>query len=279
MSLSSASGPRPPASPTPPALAQMAGRAGAPAPASGKLATLLPVLPTPALQDDTVSLSRQGALARSEQSVSTSDSAQSLIGGIARTMFGDLTSTATVAYNMISYQARSVETATVGPTGEARSAQLDLRDDASFYGIGEIITSDGQRFDFEVAVKYTSSSVSDAGNEGERRTKLPPIQMPDVLMLTGKPLPAVKFPGGLQDLFKLLSRELRTDVSNGESSGNLNMRLIRLVDQAALLAPRLRETAEADSPERARAVASAYSSAAAGSAAAGSATPGSPTAT
>lgn len=263
MSLYPASGARPPVSPTPPALAQLAGKTGALVPASGKLAAPLPVVEPVSLPDDIVSLSRQGIAARSELTVSTSDSAQNLIGSIAKTMFGELAGTASVAYNMGAYQARAADSGAAAGS-EARTAQLDLNQDASFYGVGEIVTRDGQRFDFQVAVKYSTNA------EGEQRSKTPPIQMPDVLMLTGKPLPAVKFPGGLQDLFKLLSRELRTEVSDGVSSGNLNLRLIRLVDQAALLAPRLRETAEtnplseAASAERARAVASAYGSPAAG---------------
>ena len=257
MSLYSASGARPPASPTPSALAQLAGRAGPVAPASGKLAAPLPVVDPVAFKDDIVSLSRQGIQARSELSVSTSDAAQNLIGNLAKTMFGELTSTSAVAYNMGSYQARQLEPGAAGGAASARSAELDLNQDASFYGVGEIVTRDGQRFDFEVAVKFSTNA------EGEARAKTPSIQMPDVLVLTGKPLPAVKFPGGLQDLFKLLSRELRTEVGDGESSGNLNMRLIRLVDQAALLAPRVRETSDANPAERAKAVASAYSSASA----------------
>ncbi len=262
MSLYSASGARPPAPPTPPALAQMAGRTGAPVPASGKLAAPLPVVEPVTLREDIVSLSRQGIAARSELSVSTSDSAQNLIGSIAKTMFGELAGTAAVAYNMGSYQARAADTGPASSASAARSAELDLNQDASFYGIGEIVTRDGQRFDFEVAVKYKTNA------EGELRTTAPPIQMPDVLVLTGRPLPAVKFPGGLQDLFKLLSRELRTDVSDGASSGNLNLRLIRLVDQAALLAPRLRDAPDGNPADRARAVASAYGAPAAGEASA-----------
>ena len=109
MSLYSASGARPPASPTPSALAQLAGRAGPVAPASGKLAAPLPVVDPVAFKDDIVSLSRQGIQARSELSVSTSDAAQNLIGNLAKTMFGELTSTSAVAYNMGSYQARQLE--------------------------------------------------------------------------------------------------------------------------------------------------------------------------
>lgn len=261
MSLYSASGARPPASPSLPALAQAAGRtAGAPVPASGKLPAPLPVADPVTLRDDVVSLSRQGVQARGiEPGVSTSESAQTFIGNIARNMFGEETSTAAVSYNMGAYQARANEAGAAGSERAPRTEELDLNQSASFYGIGQIVTRDGQSFDFEVAVKYK------ADNENVDAAKKPAIEMPDVLVLTGIPLPAIKFPGGLQDLFKLLSRELRTNVSDGDASGSLNLRLMRLVDQAALLAPRARpDTPDVNPAERAKAVASAYGSPATG---------------
>lgn len=257
MSLYSASGARPPASPTVPALAQAAARqAGALVPASGKLAPQLPVVePVPA-QEDIVSLSSQSIAARGiERPVTTSESAQNLIGSIARNMFGEGASTAAVSYNVSSYQQRTAEAGAAGVERPPRTETLDLRQDASFYGVGEIVTRDGERFDFKATVKYEANL-----EEGELRAKTTAIELPDVLVLTGKPLPAIEFPGGLQDLFKLLSRELRTNVSDGDANGSLTMRLIRLVDQAALLAPRARpDTPDTNPSERARAVASAYS--------------------
>ncbi|MDM5175833.1 hypothetical protein PO883_01245 [Massilia sp. DJPM01] len=93
-----------------------------------------------------------------------------------------------------------------------------------------------------------------------------------MLVLTGKPLPPVKFPGSLNELFKLLGRELSAPVNgtageNGDSvGGNLSLRLLRLVDRAALLAPRPR----ADEPpaatlERSKALAGSYGGAPASS--------------
>lgn len=257
MSLYSASGARPPASPTVPALPQVAGRqAGALVPASGKLAPQLPVVEPVPMLDDVVSLSSQGIQARGiEPPVSTSDSAQNLIGSIARNMFGGGTSTAAVSYNVSSYQQRTAEAGAAGVERTPRTETLDLGQDASFYGVGEIVTRDGERFDFKASVKYEANQES-----GEPRTRTTAIELPDVLVLTGKPLPAIEFPGGLQDLFKLLSRELRTSVTDGDASGSLTLRLIRLVDHAALLAPRARPDApDVNRAERAKAVANAYS--------------------
>lgn len=246
-------GPRPPASPIPPATAQTAGKAVATpmAPATGitaaQLRTVDPVTP----QDDVVSLSRLGLQARVERSASASESAQNFISGIARKLFGEQAQTSTVAYNLQSARA-PVST----DAGNAANVRTDVRFDpgqsAGFTGIGQIVTEEGQTFDFEVAVKYQPS------RERADPPRLPPIEPPDVLVLTGKPLPAIEFPGSLNDLFKLLSRELRTDV---EGNGNLTLRLQRLVDRAALLAPRARpDDPELTPADRAKAVASTYAS-------------------
>lgn len=254
--MPSASGPRPPASPSLPAFAQAAGKvASTPqAPASGNVPAQLPTVDPVRARDDVVSLSKQGIQARgSELAVSTSDSAQSFVSKIAKTMFGQMAETTTVAYNL-----GSLKGAVGAPTASAdnvREVALDLSEDASFIGTGQIATNDGRTLDFEVAVKYKTN------NEEKSLAAKQRIEMPDVLMLTGKPLPAIEFPGSLNDLFKLLSRELRTDVAGGENSGNMTLRLQRLVDTAALLAPRARsDDPEASAVERAKAIATTYGS-------------------
>lgn len=232
----------------------------APVPASGKLTAPLPVVDPVALRDDVVSLSRQGIQARGiDSGVSSSESAQTFIGNIAKNMFGEGIAMASVSYNMGAYQARINEPGAAQGERTRRPDELDLTQNASFYGVGQIVTKDGQSFDFEVAVKYQADKENVAPARGP--AKAPAIEMPDVMVLTGIPLPAIKFPGALQDLFKLLSRELRTNVSDGDASGSLNLRLMRLVDQAALLAPRARpDTPDINPAERAKAVASAYGS-------------------
>ena len=264
MSMSSAPGPRPPASPTLPAFAQAAGKVASmpTAPASGIVPAPLPTVDPVRSRDDVVSLSRQGIQARgNDLAVSTSDSAQSFVGKIAKTMFGEAAETATVAYHLGSLKSA------VGAPGAAnenvRAVALDLTENASFIGTGQIATQDGRTFDFEVAVKYKANTDEPTLAARQR------IEMPDVLVLTGKPLPAIEYPGSLNDLFKLLSRELRTEVSGGAGSGNMTLRLQRLVDSAALLAPRARaDDPQASAVERAKAVATTYGSAASDAAAA-----------
>ena len=256
MSMSSAPGPRPPASPTLPAFAQAAGKVASTqtAPASGNVPAQLPTVDPVRARDDVVSLSRQAIQARgNDLIVSTSDSAQSFVGKIAQTMFGELAATATVAYNLGS--AKSAVGAPGAADGTVREATLNLKESASFIGTGQIATQDGRTLDFEVAVKY-KANVDESTLASKQR-----IEMPDVLMLTGKPLPAIEFPGSLNDLFKLLSRELRTEVSSGADSGNMTLRLQRLVDSAALLAPRARpDDPDATAVERAKALATTYGS-------------------
>lgn len=276
MSLYSTSGARPAATPVLPAGA-LAGRVPAQqtATATGKVAAdVLPVEPV-VFQEDMVSLSKQGLQARgiSNSSASTSESALNLMNTFARRLFGDDVNIASVAYNMQSFQTASSasRTATSGVDGVAATT-FDLSQSASFIGTGELTTSDGRSFNFEISVKYeasvsASSTASAAATEFAPRSKLPPLETPDQLVLTGKPLPAIKFPGSLDELFRLLSRELRSTVSGGgdpASQGSLTLRLMRLVDQAALLAPRARpDDPEVSPAERARIVASTYGSTAA----------------
>lgn len=265
MSMSSAQGPRPPASPILPAFAQAAGKvASAPAaPASGMVPAQLPTVDPVQSGGDTVSLSKQAIQARgNDLAVSTSESAQSFVGKVVQTMFGELAETASVSYNL-----GSLKSAVGAPTaqdGNRREAVLNLKEDASFIGTGQIATRDGRTFDFEVAVKYKANADTDADEQSLASKQR--IEMPDVLMLTGKPLPAIEYPGSLNDLFKLLSRELRTDVTSAEGSGNMTLRLQRLVDSAALLAPRARpDDPDASAVGWAKTVAATYGNAATGS--------------
>jgi hypothetical protein len=271
MSLYSTSGPRPVALTPFPAGAQ-AGKAlgDQVAPASGKLAApLLKVDPTTFQDDDIVSLSSQAMQAGGGLAKSTSDSAQSFMETFAKRLFGDDAGIAKVAYNMTSFKSStSLSSASLeanGTEGSVRASAFDLSQSASFTGTGQITTDDGRIFDFELSVKYEARVQA---SSAEMFNKRPTLESPDVMVLTGKPLPAIKFPGGLDDLFKLLSRELRTTVSGGEgksgseNSGDLTLRLMRLVDQAALLAPRVRpDDPEVTPLERNKALANSYTSA------------------
>ncbi|HEY0064028.1 MAG TPA: hypothetical protein VGC21_18070 [Telluria sp.] len=257
MSLNATLGSRPPAQTVLPASAQVGGAsAGAQiASATGKVAARLPTVDPVALQDDVVSLSVLGLQAPAGASASVSDSAQSFVSAVAQNLFGDSAQTASVSYNLASFKASRTLTAVGSQNDTPRPEAFGLDQSITFTGSGQIATADGQEFDFEVAVKYEAVAKAGAAPLPEPVS----IELPDMLVLTGKPLPAIKFPGSLNDLFKLLSRELRTDVADGPGEGNLTLRLQRLVDRAALLAPRARaDDPEATPVERAKAAASAY---------------------
>lgn len=268
MSLSSTFGSRPTAYPTQPATVQQGGKAVAAqiAPASGNTAASLPTVDPVGLQEDIVSLSRQGLQARGvgAAAVSGSDNAQSLLAVFARRLFGDEVKTSSVSYNLTSFASSSsfssASVQTKGPEGAEAASVYNFSQSFSFTGVGELSTEDGRSFEFEIKVKYEASA--EAREASVARNEPPVIETPDVLVLTGKPLPAIKFPGSLDDLFKLLSRELRTDVGGGGENGNMTLRLMRLVDRAALLAPRARpDDPEITPAERAKAIAASYGSA------------------
>ena len=271
MSLYSTSGPRPVALTPFPAAAQAGKAMGAElAPASGKLAAPLPRVEPAAFQDDIVNLSNHGLQLRGTQlAASTSDTAQSFMETFAKRLFGDDAGIAQVAYNMTSFKSSSsFSTSSMeasGAEGTVRASTFDLRQSASFTAVGQLATEDGRTFDFELSVKYEAKLEA---SSTELFNKRPALESPDVLVLTGKPLPAIEFPGSLDDLFKLLSRELRTSVSGdgqksgAEERGELTLRLVRLVDRAALLAPRARpDDPDATPLERNKALASSYASA------------------
>jgi hypothetical protein len=269
MSFLSALSARPPASPLLPAAAQGGGRSvGAQvAPASGNVAPRLPVVDPVSLYNDNVSLSPQSMMNRvGELATSTVDVAQKFLDTFVGKLFGDAAKGATVSFDAVAVQAQSAYAASSTQDGTVRSSAFSLNESASFIGTGQLVTADGRSFDFELEVNYeTSASVA----AGQTATEPRPAQvaLPDVLVLTGKPLPPVKFPGSLDDLFKLLGRELEANVNNasGENGGNLSLRLLRLVDSAALLAPRPRaDQPEVPTQDRSKALASSYGSAQAG---------------
>lgn len=266
MSSLSTQGARPLAPPVLPASGQVAGRAPGvqTTSASGNTAARLPTVDPVALQDDVVSISRRGLQARiGELGNSTVDLAQKLLTTFARRLFGDAAKGASIDFGAVSLDTEANFGAAAGTEGANRAAAFSYQESADFIGTGQIITEDGQTFDFEIEIKYEASVEASAVE-----TSAPPkgggVTAPDVLALTGKPLPAIKFPGSLNDLFKLLGRELRSGVSGNDSgeNGNLTLRLLRLVDRAALLAPRAApDDPQATPTERAKAAAQAYASA------------------
>lgn len=236
--------------------------------ASGKVPAQLPVVDPVSLSSNSVSLSQQALNGRLAQlGDKTVDVAQKLIGNFAQSLFGDAAKGATFNFDSISVSADTSLSAAVqhfsNSAGTVDSAALQFKESSSFVGHGQIVTSDGQSFEFQIEVKY-EASITATSSQTHTASQAPaeqePLTAPDTLALTGKQLPAIKFPGSLADLFKLLGRQLEVSADSGKNdgnSGNLSLRLIRLVNSAALIAPRVRaDNPEATPAERNRALAS-----------------------
>jgi hypothetical protein len=236
--------------------------------ASGKIPAQLPVVDPVSLSSSSVALSQQALNARLAQlGDKTIDVAQRFISTFAQGLFGDAAKGATFSFDAVSVSADTSLSATVQhvstAAGSVDSAALQLNESASFIGHGQILTSDGQSFEFQIEVKYEASlsaTSTQATSAQPAQTGPEPLTAPDTMALTGKQLPAIKFPGSLADLFKLLGRQLEVSADSGKSdgnNGNLSLRLIRLVNSAALIAPRVRaDNPEATPAERNRALAS-----------------------
>lgn len=219
-------------------------------PASGKVAAALPVVERVAAQQDSVHLSAEALTSRAAQDAgkTTLDIARTLLDSFTSEVFGDGSKLQLEHVSLDSAASFSASgAATTTPDGSSASASLSLTQSAHFVGTGQIVTEDGQRFDVDIEVNYEAS----IGAAAELRA-------PDDSALTGKQLPAIKFPGSLGDLFKVLGRQLTAE---GGDNGRLTLRLMRLVDRAALLAPRLPGDDVKASPAARQQAASAYASA------------------
>lgn len=225
--------------------------------ASGRVPARLPVVDPAARPSGSVILSQEALNARVAQlGDQTVDIAQRFIANFADSLFGDAAKGATFSFSAISVAADTSLSASAshasGAAGSVDTAALRLDESASFLGRGKIITADGQSFDFEVEVRYQAFASSTATQQA--------VSAPDALALTGQQLPEIKFPGSLADLFKVLGRQLEVSTDSGKNdgnNGNLSLRLIRLVNSAALLAPRApQDNPQASAVERNRALAS-----------------------
>jgi hypothetical protein len=236
--------------------------------ASGRMPARIPVVDPVSLSSSSVALSQQALNDRLAQlGDKTIDVAQRFITTFAQGLFGDAAKGATFSFDAVSVSAdtslsAAVVHATSGDVG-IDAAALRLNESASFIGHGQIVTSDGQSFEFQVEVRYEASltaTSTQASRQQPAEARQEPLGAPDTLALTGKELPAIKFPGSLADLFKLLGRELEVSTDSGKGDGDngkLSLRLIRLVNSAALIAPRVRaDSPDATPAERNRALAS-----------------------
>jgi hypothetical protein len=217
--------------------------------ASGRLAARLPVV-DPVASDQRVSLSQQALDAPVAQLGERSvDVTQKFIDQLASALFGD----ARFALDAVSVTADASLSGAVAQGQGADAATLSLDQSAHFIGKGQIATADGLSFNFEIEIKYQAQA-------GGAPAAQQAVAAPDALTLIGKQLPAIKFPGSLADLFKVLGRQLQAsanDAGDKGDSGNLSLRLLRLVNSAALLAPRARPDDPQTTPaERDKALAS-----------------------
>jgi hypothetical protein len=186
----------------------------------------------------------------------TIDIAQDFIGRFAQQLFGDSANGATLSFDSASLESQSSYAAALshgatsgygGLNNIRDSAAFSLSDSAHFIGKGTLTTADGQRFEFEVEVSYTSRIEAAAGSEqtqavsnddngdSDKSASLPLLQLPDT-----------EFPGTLSDLFKLLGRQLSADISashddardqtNSEDGvGRLSLRMLKLVNSSTVL--------------------------------------------
>ncbi len=224
------------------------------APASGKVAAPLAVVERVSSQHDSVRLSAEALSSRGAQDAAktTLDIARQFLGSFASETFGDGSAIRLDHVTLDSAASFSASAAlTSTPDGSSASAALSLSQSAHFLGTGQIVTEDGQRFDVDIEVNYEATISAAAGTTSE-------VRAPDESALTGKQLPAIKFPGSLGDLFKLLGRQLSAE---DDVNGRLSLRLMRLVDRAALLAPRLQADEVKATPAARQLAASAYASA------------------
>lgn len=231
----------------------------------------------------------------------TVDFAQNLLGSFADSLFGSAAKGATISFDSASLETESGYGLSVqhssGPNGTTDTAAFSLSDSSHFIGKGSITTADGQKFDFEIEVQYNYQL--DAGVSQSRSGQ--PAALPastdkasdkasdNVVALPSRQLPDVDFGGTLDDLFKLIGRQLQAAVSNNDGqngsqsdsgaldaagsasggTGQLTLRLLKLLDNNPAAEP-------ADS--RAKAVADAYGVPASPNAATATASDASPSA-
>jgi hypothetical protein len=211
-------------------------------------------------QNDLVSLSKNGVDLQQRIDTlgnATVDYAQSLLGDFAQQLFGDAGKGATISFDSVELGASSSFAAGVQHSEDAKSSTdavaLSLTESAHFLGKGSITTADGRKFDFEVEIQYdhtlqtgasrsqsqtpaTSSPVAASNSDGiaprSAADPLPPVEFPDI-----------KFPGSLQDLFRLFDKPIKTDVVQKDDAqqggqqklGTLSLRLLHLVSSNASL--------------------------------------------
>jgi hypothetical protein len=188
----------------------------------------------------------------------TAEIAHQFVAQQVAALFGDTSPSPSVDFATLSVSANARLATGAAPSrgavGVAPVARLDQS--TQFIGSGQINTADGQAFAFKLEVTYQALGQAASGNAAPGTS----IEAPDALALIGKALPTIAFPGSLADLFTLLGRQLTVSANDGHddgASGDLSLRLVHLVNSAALLAPRPQpDDPQATPAERNKALAS-----------------------
>ncbi|MBY0242158.1 MAG: hypothetical protein K2X55_22890 [Burkholderiaceae bacterium] len=203
-------------------------------------------------RNDLVSLSKNGIdLQQRVESLgnSTVDLAQNLVGGFAQQLFGDAAKDAKISFNSVSLDTSASYAAGISRTeGAGRvsdAAAFSLTESSHFIGKGTITTADGRTLDFEVEVQY-DYALEAAASQSQSAPGAQPGKSGEAPRSAADPLPEIKFPdirfpGSLQDLFRLFDKPLKADVvqpdqgqgqgqGNDQKLGTLSLRLLSLVD-------------------------------------------------
>lgn len=209
-------------------------------------------------RNDLVSLSKNGIdLQQRVESLgnSTVDLAQNLVGGFAQQLFGDAAKDAKISFNSVSLDTSASYAAGISRTeGAGRvsdAAAFSLTESSHFIGKGTITTADGRTLDFEVEVQY-DYALEAAASQSQSAPGAQPGKSGEAPRSAADPLPEIKFPdirfpGSLQDLFRLFDKPLKADVvqpdqgqgqgqgqvqgqGSDQKLGTLSLRLLSLVD-------------------------------------------------
>ncbi|WP_317203471.1 hypothetical protein [Janthinobacterium sp.] len=230
------------------------------------------------LSQNGIDLSAQGMAERTDAlGNATIDVAQNFLNSFTQSLLGDAAKGATVSFDSASVSAEAGFSGAIqhsrGAKGSSDSAAFSLNESSHFIGKGKITTADGQSFDFEIEVQYesrlsaaaSSSSGADNGAQAADAAQSGDAAKPggDAQPTPTAQLPDQHFPGGLDDLFRLLGRQLQADVPDpaaapgAEKAGTLTLRMLNLIRQPSVLdaAP---NAPTADEAARAKALAKAY---------------------
>lgn len=251
-----------------PALAASSHQTHGNSPAGTSERSALSALNPVSLSKKGIELSAQGMAKRADElGDATLDAAQNFISNFAQQIFGDAAKGATLSFDTASLSAQSGFTALAqhseGPNGISDRAAFSLNDSSHFIGKGKITLADGQTFEFEIEVQYQSrieAATTTRTTSTTGAAAKPDQSNPGHGALPTARVPDVDFPGGLDELFKLLGRQLQIDLpaqkqsadADADKAGTLSLRLLKLISDTTVL-----DQAPAKD-QRAKALADAY---------------------